>query len=270
VNLEVPDDAPWAGALGGVDDEALLSAFLGRLRSLVEGGPERILDRWRAVSATLGRRVEATAVGGDVVRGVAADLDETGALLIDTGAGRVRVAFGEIRHLETLRRKDRGIFERFTADARVVVVQAQNVATHLGHDRIGAGHLLIAIAEGEPNRATEALVSARFRAPRAREDLARIVELTAIQPRAGSESAPRRWFGRERGQLDRGAEKGIETSLRVALRLGHDWIGAEHMLLALLERGDPEVTSILSSQRVDPGAIRDEVVRGLAGGRYRG
>jgi BirA family biotin operon repressor/biotin-[acetyl-CoA-carboxylase] ligase len=100
VNLEVPDGVPGAGAVGDVDGEALLSTFLGGLRSLVEGGPEQILDRWRALSATLGRRVEATAVGGDTARGVAADLDETGALLIDTGAGRVRVAFGEIRHLE--------------------------------------------------------------------------------------------------------------------------------------------------------------------------
>jgi BirA family biotin operon repressor/biotin-[acetyl-CoA-carboxylase] ligase len=270
VNLEVPDEVPWAGAIGGVDDEALLSAFLPRLRSLVEGVPGQTLERWRAVSATLGRRVEATAVGGDTARGVAADLDETGALLIDTGAGRVRVAFGEIRHLETLGRKDRGMFERFTADARTIIVRAQDVASHLGHDRIGPGHLLIAIAEGEANRATEALASARFQAARAREDLARIVEVAAARP-----GVPRRPTSRRRlsrvllGRFGPATKKVLETSLRVSLRQGHNWIGAEHILLALLERSDPTVTSILSSQGVDPGAVRDEVVRGLEGGRYR-
>jgi len=100
VNLDEPEDVAGAGAIGHVDDEGLLTAFLQRFRSTIEGAPEEILGRWRAVSATIGRRVEATTVGGDTASGVAADLDETGALLIDTGGGVVRVAFGEIQHLD--------------------------------------------------------------------------------------------------------------------------------------------------------------------------
>ncbi len=99
VNLDVPEDVPGAGALGDVDAEALLTSFLTRFRSMIDGPPEEILGRWRAVSGTLGRRVEATTVGGDTASGVAADLDGTGALLVDTGEGIVRVAFGEVRHL---------------------------------------------------------------------------------------------------------------------------------------------------------------------------
>ncbi|MGI8617147.1 MAG: biotin--[acetyl-CoA-carboxylase] ligase [Actinomycetota bacterium] len=99
VNLVPPDDVPGADAIGNVDEEALLAAFLQRFRSIIEGPAEEILARWRAVSATLGRRVEAIAVGGDTARGVAADVDDTGALLIETGEGPVRVAFGEIHHL---------------------------------------------------------------------------------------------------------------------------------------------------------------------------
>jgi BirA family transcriptional regulator, biotin operon repressor / biotin---[acetyl-CoA-carboxylase] ligase len=100
VNLDAPNDVPGAGAIGRVNEGALLSRFLQLLRSLVEGPSAEIPDRWRAVSATIGRRVEATTVRGDTARGVAADLDETGSLLIDTDAGRLRVAFGEIHHLE--------------------------------------------------------------------------------------------------------------------------------------------------------------------------
>jgi BirA family transcriptional regulator, biotin operon repressor / biotin---[acetyl-CoA-carboxylase] ligase len=99
VNLDEPEDVAGAGAIGTVDEEVLLTAFLRRFRSMIEGSPEEILSRWRAVSATLGRRVEATTVGGDTASGVATDLDETGALLIETGGGLVRVAFGEIQHL---------------------------------------------------------------------------------------------------------------------------------------------------------------------------
>ena len=100
LNLDVPEDVAGAGAIGDVDAEALLTGFLQRFRPMIEGSREAILDRWRAVSSTLGRRVEATTVGGDTARGVAADLDETGGLLVETDEGFVRVAFGEIHHLD--------------------------------------------------------------------------------------------------------------------------------------------------------------------------
>ena len=101
LNLEVPDDVPGAGGIGPVDAVALLGGFLRRLRSLLEEDPDATVDRWRAVSATLGRRIEATTVSGRVASGVATDIDRTGALLVETDAGSVRVASGEIEHLAT-------------------------------------------------------------------------------------------------------------------------------------------------------------------------
>ena len=98
VNLEAPDGVAGAGALGDVDPERLLAGFLAGLRSLM-ARPEDVPDRWRAVADTLGRRVEAGRVDGDAVRGVAADVDDTGALLVDTDGGRVRVASGDVHHL---------------------------------------------------------------------------------------------------------------------------------------------------------------------------
>jgi BirA family transcriptional regulator, biotin operon repressor / biotin---[acetyl-CoA-carboxylase] ligase len=98
VNLDEPEGVPGAGAIGEVDAEALLARYLVSLRELMEE-PERIVPRWTAVADTLGRRVEAITVGGDAVRGVAAGVDDTGALLVDTDAGRVRVASGDVHHL---------------------------------------------------------------------------------------------------------------------------------------------------------------------------
>jgi BirA family biotin operon repressor/biotin-[acetyl-CoA-carboxylase] ligase len=99
VNLEAPEGVDGAAGLGAVDAEALLVAFLVRLRDLVEGAPEGIVERWRAMTDTLGRSVEARTVGGNTVRGVAADVDDAGALLIDTERGRVRVDTADIEHL---------------------------------------------------------------------------------------------------------------------------------------------------------------------------
>ncbi len=99
VNVDVPDGVPGAGAIGTVDQETLLASFLRRCSSMLGGSADEIVPRWRAVSRTLGRRVEATTVDGDVARGVAVDIDDTGALLIDTEVGPARVAFGDIEHL---------------------------------------------------------------------------------------------------------------------------------------------------------------------------
>jgi BirA family transcriptional regulator, biotin operon repressor / biotin---[acetyl-CoA-carboxylase] ligase len=100
VNLEAPEGIPAAAGIGPVPEEALLSAFLLRFRSLVEGPRGAIVDRWRAASATLGQHVEATTIDGGTDRGVAVDVDGTGALLLRTDAGQVRVAFGDIEHLD--------------------------------------------------------------------------------------------------------------------------------------------------------------------------
>ena len=104
VNLAPPDDRGDATGLGeDVDAEALLAGYVRRLRSLVEGPVAGITEAWRAVAVTTGRRVEAVSEGGRRVRGTAADIDDAGALLVDTSDGRVRVPFGEIRHLDEAR-----------------------------------------------------------------------------------------------------------------------------------------------------------------------
>jgi BirA family transcriptional regulator, biotin operon repressor / biotin---[acetyl-CoA-carboxylase] ligase len=100
VNLEPPPGLPGAGAIGDVVPERILAAYLASFRQLLDGTGEGIVTAWRAVADTLGRRVEGTTVGGDAVLGVAADLDGDGALLVDTGAGRVRIAFGEVAHVD--------------------------------------------------------------------------------------------------------------------------------------------------------------------------
>jgi BirA family biotin operon repressor/biotin-[acetyl-CoA-carboxylase] ligase len=101
VNLEAPEDVAGAGALGPVDAEKLLTVFLRRFRELLNGHPSEIGARWRAISDTLGRHVQATTTRGELISGLAVDIDEDGALQLDTDAGRGRVAFGDIEHLET-------------------------------------------------------------------------------------------------------------------------------------------------------------------------
>lgn len=97
VNLAEAPPLATAASLSGLDPPsplALARALLPRLCALpelVRSDPGRLLARWRARSATLGRWVE---VAGH--RGVAEDLGPDGALWIREGADLVPIRAGEV------------------------------------------------------------------------------------------------------------------------------------------------------------------------------
>jgi BirA family biotin operon repressor/biotin-[acetyl-CoA-carboxylase] ligase len=76
--------------------EAVLTSLdseLGRLRDF-----GAVLDDWRALDCTLGRRVRVRRFGG-IVQGTAVDLGVGGELLIRTDRGAVEVFEGDVEHL---------------------------------------------------------------------------------------------------------------------------------------------------------------------------
>jgi BirA family biotin operon repressor/biotin-[acetyl-CoA-carboxylase] ligase len=87
--------------LGGLEAEPLLAGFLGGIGEPIDPATfaEKTLAQYRPVCGTLGRRVRATTTDGRVVEGTAVDVDETGALVVETDAGRSTVGFGEVEHL---------------------------------------------------------------------------------------------------------------------------------------------------------------------------
>lgn len=105
INLVPPEGLGRAVAGLGpdVDRAALLGAFLVGFRAGYEAPPARftdvVRDRWRAVSATIGRDVEATRADGVPIRGRAVDVDTRGGLVLDTPDGLAVVSFGEVMHL---------------------------------------------------------------------------------------------------------------------------------------------------------------------------
>ena len=184
------------------------------------------------------------------------------------------------------------MFERFTADARRTVVVAVEVAQEVGHDNLGAEHLLIALAGTGPSIATQALIACGFDPRRARLDLERIeasedsdlsdadaaalrgigVDLDEVRRRVEASFGPgaldrrRRWHGRRRGRVCGlpvmpKAKQALELALREAIRLGHPRIGPEHVLLGLL-RLNAISTQLLSAQGIEARRLRDEVLRG--------
>jgi BirA family biotin operon repressor/biotin-[acetyl-CoA-carboxylase] ligase len=61
--------------------------------------PAAALDRYRQLCTTLGETVRVQRATGDPVSGFARAIDDTGALIVETAHGDVRVASGDVVHL---------------------------------------------------------------------------------------------------------------------------------------------------------------------------
>lgn len=148
------------------------------------------------------------------------------------------------------------MFERFTPEARNVVVLAQEESRTLRHGHIGTEHLLLGLL-GEPEGvAGRVLGSFGITAERMR---AEVVEVLGY----GEESTA--------GQIPftPRAKKTLELSLREALNLGHNHIGPEHLLLGLL-REHGGVATLLFELDANSEQIREEVIRTLPGPGHAG
>ena len=115
------------------------------------------------------------------------------------------------------------MLERFSDDARQVILHAQEECRQLGHNSLGVEHLLLGVARTDP-----ALVPATEADIRA-----------AVVERLGTE--PQRVEGR--APFTNGAKGALERSLSNALSEGKRQIGPEHVLIALLV--DERVAAVL-------------------------
>ena len=86
---------------GPISRLALIRRLLEELERAYEEALElELLDEYKALSATLGRRVRVV-TGGATLEGTAVDVDRDGALIIEEGDGLVRAVYGECIHLDT-------------------------------------------------------------------------------------------------------------------------------------------------------------------------
>ena len=113
-------------------------------------------------------------------------------------------------------------FGRFTLRAKNVVIAAQNEARAAGSAEIQPPHLILGLLS-EP----DGLAAQAMRAQGVLPDTVRRTALSTLPPAVG-EVPPLIPF-------DAQAKKALELTFREALRLGDDYVGTEHILLALLE-----------------------------------
>ncbi|MFF0493912.1 Clp protease N-terminal domain-containing protein [Nocardia sp. NPDC004068] len=137
-------------------------------------------------------------------------------------------------------------FARFTTRARKVVVLSQEEARDRQHAEIHPEHLILGLIAGPESLAAHAIVAHGVSL-----DAVRRVATAALPP-ASTEKLP--------ALIPYSAQsrKALELTFREALRLGHNYIGTEHILLALLELENG--TGPLSGL----GLVRDTLERDIA------
>ena len=144
------------------------------------------------------------------------------------------------------------MFERFTERARQVVVLAQDEARALKHNYIGTEHLLLGLHREEEGLAARVLESLDITVEEVRAQVARLVSEGDEEIIGQVPFTPR-------------AKKVLELALREGLSLGHDYIGTEHILLAIAREDGGVAARILLDLGADGEKIRNEVIRMLSG-----
>jgi ATP-dependent Clp protease ATP-binding subunit ClpA len=183
------------------------------------------------------------------------------------------------------------MFERFTNKARRAVVIAQEEARERRADAVRTEHLLVGLAAGPENLALMVLTAFSISVDDLRADIdaldtrSRPLDAEAlaslgidldevrrqIEEAFGPGALDRTRAAKGRGgwfaghiPFDRGAKKVLELALREAIRMKHNYIGTEHVLLGLLHaEGAAHDVLTARGMRLDAARIIvEELVRG--------
>jgi excisionase family DNA binding protein len=129
---------------------------------------------------------------------------------------------------------DRERWDRFSEPARRVLSRAQEQAQRFQHHYIGTEHLLLGVLDGGEDVAVAIL---------------RSLSIDPDQVRTQVEAIMTRGERLVRGEigLTPSAKKVIALAIDEAQRFGHDSIGTEHLLLALIRLDDGIAADVLKS-----------------------
>jgi hypothetical protein len=143
-------------------------------------------------------------------------------------------------------------FSRFTTRARQVVIGSQNAASAAGNAEITPAHLVLGLIGEDAGIGAQAIVQQGIALEAVRQ------AAVAALPGPSTERPALIPF-------DARAKKALELTFREALRLGHNYVGTEHILLALLELEDG--TGVLSGLGVTKAVAESHVVAAVAQAR---
>jgi len=143
------------------------------------------------------------------------------------------------------------MFERFSDQARRVVVLSAEQARDLSHNYIGTEHLLLGlIAEGQ-GPAAQVLTAMGVTVDGVRGQIEAKIGRGKRDPSGHIPFTPR-------------AKKVLELSFPEAMQLGQSQVGTGHILLAMLTEGSGLASEILAERSAPATTIRELITRDFA------
>jgi hypothetical protein len=146
-----------------------------------------------------------------------------------------------------------GDFSRFTQRARAVLAAAEDYARAADSAVIGSDHLALGLFAEPEGLAAKAIAALGVTEQQVRAALGAPEQ---PQPAEAAGAASRIPIGP-------GATAALRGALRCALRLGHNYIGTEHILIGLLDENDA-TASALAGLGLAKSAVERELVEQIA------
>ena len=144
-------------------------------------------------------------------------------------------------------------FERFSERAKKVLTLAQEEAERSHHSYIGTEHLLLGLMREGEGIAHQVLMNLGVDISKVRQTVESVIgrnERIIIQQIIPTSRVKRV----------------IEISFEEARRMGHNFVGTEHLLLALVLEGEGIAAHVLQDLGATEQAVRSEIDRLLAAG----
>jgi len=138
--------------------------------------------------------------------------------------------------------------ERYTERAVIAIQQAQEVALMLGHENVGSEHLLLGLVREGTGIASKVLSNQGVT-----EDKI-IYEIDMLLGRGDKKLSKVNGFTPRTKSI-------MEAGYREARQMGKNYIGTEHLLLAIMKDGESVAVRIMMNLNVDPQRLANEMVR---------
>ncbi|CDQ41447.1 MULTISPECIES: ATP-dependent protease ATP-binding subunit ClpC [Virgibacillus] len=139
------------------------------------------------------------------------------------------------------------MFGRFTERAQKVLALSQEEAVRLGHNNIGTEHILLGLVREGEGIAAKALQSLNLEISKIQEEVEKLIGV-GKQPMQSIHYTPR-------------AKKVVELSQDEARKLGHSYVGTEHILLGLIREGEGVAARVLNNLGVSLNKARQQVLQ---------
>jgi ATP-dependent Clp protease ATP-binding subunit ClpC len=141
-----------------------------------------------------------------------------------------------------------GGFDKFTKRAKQVLQYANEEAKSFNHAYIGTEHILLGLIREGEGVAARVLEDLGVQLAQTRHSVEFIVGIGEGESRADKELSSR-------------AKRVIQLAMEEAKRLGHNYVGPEHLLLGLIGLGEGVATGVLDMLGVSIEQIKTNVMR---------